>query len=350
MYERGRDSKAGPIIRPVQLGGTKVDVLVDTGASASVVEESIVKQLKHYKVTRAEGWIHGIGKQVPIIGKVRCSLYGLGTRSWVSAFIVKSCPHKVIIGRDFLAKHCPPYSRFIQELTKFREEVLSVDTQDVEEKERVELLHKIEEKCPGLLLEKGQVPPKDRVYKGMTFRLGLKREARKERFFRPQYPPKPGEVDFFMKAMEPLIRTNVWEKTSSPHNNPILMVPKKAIEGKPQFRLVVDNRMVNQKCVAQVPPGASQIDTVRQLAGATYFTTCDLSTVLCKNFLTFLRIISHTRLFFAKSFSRLPLFCKTIPFLCKIFLTGFPMSANTIHVVDISSPQRKERGGRGGHS
>lgn len=277
VYERGRDSKAGPIIRPVQLGGTKVDVLVDTGASASVVEESVVKQLKHYKVTRAEGWIHGIGKQVPIIGKVRCSLYGLGTRSWVSAFIVKSCPHKVIIGRDFLAKHCPPYSRFIQELTKFREEVLSVDTQDVEEKERVELLHKIEEKCPGLLLEKGQVPPKDRVYKGMTFRLGLKREARKERFFRPQYPPKPGEVDFFMKAMEPLIRTNVWEKTSSPHNNPILMVPKKAIEGKPQFRLVVDNRMVNQKCVAQVTPGASQIDTVRQLAGATYFTTCDLS-------------------------------------------------------------------------
>lgn len=272
-----KKKKAEPIIRPVQLGGIKVDVLVDTGASTSIVEESIVKQLKYYKVTDASGWVHGIGKQVPIIGRLRCSLYGLGTRSWISAFIVEQCPHKVIIGRDFLAKHCPPYDHFVQELNKFRGEVLSVECQDVKKEEQAELLQKIEEKCPGLLLEKGQVPPKDRVYKGMTFHLGLRREARRERFFRPQYPPKPGEVDFFVKAMEPLIRTGVWEKTSSPHNNPILMVPKKAIDGKPQFRLVVDNRMVNQRCVAQVTPGASQIDTVRQLAGATYFTTCDLS-------------------------------------------------------------------------
>lgn len=28
--------------------------------------------------------------------------------------------------------------------------------------------------------------------------------------------------------------------------------------------------------------------------------------------------------------------------LCENFLTGFPMSANTIHLVDISSPQRRE--------
>lgn len=67
-----------------------------------------------------------------------------------------------------------------------------MDTQDVEEKERVELLHKIEEKCPGLLLEKGQVPPKDRVYKGMTFRLGLKREARKNDSFDHSILPSLG--------------------------------------------------------------------------------------------------------------------------------------------------------------
>lgn len=277
VNSEGEDGKAGPIVRPVQLGGIKVNVLVDTGASASIIEEGVANQLKHCKRTRAEGWIHGVGKRVPIIGRVKCSLYGLGTRSWITAFIVKQCPHRVIVGRDFLAKHCPPYNRFVQELTKVREEVLSLDSQAVEEKEQAELLREIEERCPGLLLEKGQVAPEDRVYKGMTFRLGLKKEARKERFFRPQYPPKPGEIDFFMETMRPLIETNVWERTNSPHNNPILMVPKKAIDGKPQFRLVVDNRMVNQKCVAQVTPGASQMDTVRQLAGAAFFTTCDLS-------------------------------------------------------------------------
>ena len=64
--------------------------------------------------------------------------------------------------------------------------------------------------------------------------------------------------------------------------------------------------------------------------------------MLCEKFLTFLRNNSHSRLFFAKSFSRLPLFCKTIPFLCEIFLTGFPMSSNTIHMVGISVRNRRD--------
>ena len=45
---------------------------------------------------------------------------------------------------------------------------------------------------------------------------------------------------------------------------------------------------------------------------------------------------------FVKSFSRLTLFCNTIPFLCQIILTGFPTSSNTIHLVDISSHERRD--------
>ena len=41
------------------------------------------------------------------------------------------------------------------------------------------------------------------------------------------------------------------------------MVPKKAVDRKPQFQIVVDNQVVNQKCIAQVTSEVRQMDTVR---------------------------------------------------------------------------------------
>lgn len=35
--------------------------------------------------------------------------------------------------------------------------------------------------------------------------------------------------------MGELIKTSTWEGTNFPHNNLILVVPKKAVDGRPQF-------------------------------------------------------------------------------------------------------------------
>ena len=90
-----------------------------------------------------------------------------------------------------------------------------------------------------------ELPAPDRYYKGLTFELGIPDEKRDKIYFRAQYPPNPEHIPIYREILEPLIRAGVYRKSDSPHNNPVMLVPKKT---PGQFRLVVDNRLVNSVC------------------------------------------------------------------------------------------------------
>lgn len=66
-------------------------------------------------------------------------------------------------------------------------------------------------KCfPELLLKKGDIAGKDRVFPETTFQLGLKEDARDKTYFWEQYPPKPGDIEAFHKEMKSLQEAGIW--------------------------------------------------------------------------------------------------------------------------------------------
>ena len=85
---------------------------------------------------------------------------------------------------------------------------------------------------------------------------GLPEEKRGRIYFRAQYPPNPGQIEKYREILIPLIRSGVYRESNSPHNNPVMLVPK----SKPgEFRLVVDNRLVNHECKPKGGNGSGAI-------------------------------------------------------------------------------------------
>ena len=97
-------------------------------------------------------------------------------------------------------------------------------------------------KYPKLILGDDELPDPTRYYKGQTFTLGLPEDKRTKRYFRPQFAPRPQDIEIYRKLLEPLIEAGVYVPSKSPHNNPVMLVPKKT---PGQYRMVVDNRLVN---------------------------------------------------------------------------------------------------------
>jgi len=139
------------------------------------------------------------------------------------------------------------------------------------QKELIKLL----DQHPQLVLEKGQQQPPDRVYEDQTFELGIRDEERNKIFYRSQYPPNPAEINEYRKIIQPLVEAGVFVRTDSPHNNPVMLVPKKS---PGDFRMVIDIRQLNKACRPVGGMRASTLDIIKTMKGAKFFTTLD-----CKN-------------------------------------------------------------------
>ena len=62
-------------------------------------------------------------------------------------------------------------------------------------------------------------------------------------------------------------------ESNSPHNNPVMLVPKK---NPGEYRMVVDSREVNKVCKPVGGMSGSTVDLVRMFGEAKIFTTLDL--------------------------------------------------------------------------
>lgn len=74
-----------------------------------------------------------------------------------------------------------------------------------------------------------------------------------------------------------MIENQVIRKNTSPWNSPIVPVPKKSVDDKPQYRFCCDFRQLNEvtKGDAQALPNITEI--LDQLGGMTYFSALDLA-------------------------------------------------------------------------
>lgn len=79
------------------------------------------------------------------------------------------------------------------------------------------------------------------------------------------------------KQIKVLINDGIIEKSTSPYNAPLLVVPKKDDDGNKNFRMVVDYRQLNLKIVDDKFPITRLEDVLDKLYGAKFFSTLDLS-------------------------------------------------------------------------
>lgn len=73
-----------------------------------------------------------------------------------------------------------------------------------------------------------------------------------------------------------LIKNDLIEPSCSQYNSPLLLVPKKAINGSPKWRLCVDYRAVNKQLISDTHPLPRIEDILDSLGRAKYFTVLDL--------------------------------------------------------------------------
>ena len=92
----------------------------------------------------------------------------------------------------------------------------------------------------------------------------------------PNYKQIHSQVDEINQQVDKMLKNNIIEHSVSAYNSPILIVPKKSIDGSKKWRLVVDFRQLNKKILPDKFP-LPRIDTILdQLGRAKYFSTLDL--------------------------------------------------------------------------
>ena len=94
-----------------------------------------------------------------------------------------------------------------------------------------------------------------------------------QRPYRTPHHQKPLIEKFVKEQLEAGIIT----PSESPWASPVVIVPKKSIDGKPDFRFCVDFRRLNAITTADVYPLPNIVDTLDHLGGCNYFTTLDLT-------------------------------------------------------------------------
>lgn len=73
-----------------------------------------------------------------------------------------------------------------------------------------------------------------------------------------------------------LLENDVIEPSHSSYNSPIILVPKKSVDGKKKYRLCIDYRKVNQKLIADKYPLPRIDEILDGLGTAKYFSVIDL--------------------------------------------------------------------------
>uniref|UniRef100_A0A1Y1L2Y9 RNA-directed DNA polymerase n=2 Tax=Photinus pyralis TaxID=7054 RepID=A0A1Y1L2Y9_PHOPY len=78
------------------------------------------------------------------------------------------------------------------------------------------------------------------------------------------------------RQVEKLLESDVIEPSVSSYNSPVLLVPKKSLNGEKRWRMVVDFRQVNKKLIADRFPLPRIEDILDQLGRAKWFSVLDL--------------------------------------------------------------------------
>lgn len=74
-----------------------------------------------------------------------------------------------------------------------------------------------------------------------------------------------------------MLESDIIEPSCSPWNSPLIVVPKKSIGGKPNYRVVIDFRKLNAQTTGDAYPLPRIDDILDKLKDARYFTTLDLA-------------------------------------------------------------------------
>jgi len=282
------------IKRTCEIDGKNYTALLDSGSELNIVSKKACDKIGG---TIAPGGhsLSCVGNGTESRGKITLKIRLGRVTDTIEADVVRHNPVDIILGHPFLLKHSEGYRRMRRE---FPEAMIPPERSPACIAILDSRLKELLKKYPELILEKDQLPPPERHYKGAMFKLGIPDEARDKIFFRAQYPPKSHEIEQYRKILLPLIRAGVYRPTNSPHNNPVMLVPKK---NPGEFRIVVDSRMVNRVCRPVGGLSASTIDVIRVINGGKIFSTLD-----CKNAFYSLELVPEDRAFTAISPPGLP--------------------------------------------
>jgi len=295
------DGSDGLIHSECQNGDNIFDAVLDSAASLNCVSLEAAKEMIGIRkpVNKIVGVLKTV-QQVKECIEMKIKIGEIETN--IIAYVVDGIPGDLLLGEPFLSIHSEGYNLMIKEFKgRVGRKICTVTELDE--------LYKLLDKYPKLVLDDDELPDPTRYYKGQTFHLGIPEEERNRIFHRGQYEVIPTQIDEYRKLLIPLIKSEVYVKSDSPHNNPVMLVPKK----KPgEYRLVVDNRLVNAVCKPVGSMRASPLQVIRAIMGATIFTTLD-----CKNAFYSLLLAEEDRKYTAIS----------PPGMGRLELTRMPMGA-----------------------
>ena len=262
----------GVIVRKCAIDGEQLTAMLDTGASVNVITKKAAARVRGKRIP-----VHRsakcVDREVVMREALKVSLNIGGMQANVILYIVNDAPADVLLGTPFLMEFSKGFREMLREFPSAENEFPEAEEMCAAIEMRV--LEDVLNKYPKLILEDDQLPDPTRYYKGQAFELGLPEDKRDRRYFRPQYLPQPMTTGKFREILEPLVKAGVYVESKSQHNNPVMLVPKK----KPgDFRLVVDNRLVNDQCKSIPTLSASPLALIKTMSKACKFTTVD-----CKN-------------------------------------------------------------------
>ena len=291
----------------VTIGSKRFSCIVDTGASLNIITKAAARRIRNKAMAQTNTTVHTLDSEIQIKQTIQTEIEIGNTKATVVLHVAPKAPADILLGVPFLQEHSQGYKLMCKEFEQRTKPQTVASAETTVDKPKT--LEDVLACHPDLILEPDQVPDPTRVYKGQHFRLGLPDDKRSKIYCRPQYPPKPGDVEAFRKVLEPLIKAGVYQISNSPHNSPAMLVPKK----KPgDFRMVVDSRQVNQACSPVGGMAAAPLDIIKSINGAKIFTTLD-----CKNAFYSLVLDEQDRPFTAISPPGMP----------KLELTRMPMGA-----------------------
>ena len=104
------DLRTGDLTIAGDLEGEPVEILVDTGACVSAIDEQLVKKIYGSQPARiADGFIPSIktvsGEKVPVLGKIDVPVKLNGIVYQSQFHVIHNLAHEVILGCDFLQEH-----------------------------------------------------------------------------------------------------------------------------------------------------------------------------------------------------------------------------------------------------
>lgn len=146
----------------------------------------------------------------------------------------------------------------------------TINTQNIDEKDKIELLNTIEDYQDIFHLE-GDKLTTNNFY---TQQLNI---SDNNPTYIKNYRLPQSHHDEINRQVQGLLDEDIIEPSYSPYNSPLLIVPKKDEDNKKKWRLVVDFRKLNTKLINDKFPLTRLEDVLDVLGRAKYFSTLDMT-------------------------------------------------------------------------